>query len=520
MELLLSPTALSLLTRVKNFLAKQSVQAYVVGGFVRDLLLARDTADIDIALAADALEVAPGLASALGGKYVLLDKVNRVGRVLSRRGAPPDTGKWQIDLSTLEDGIEHDLKKRDFTIDAMAIDLNRITTLSPQALPGQPARDRLALIDPFNGLKDIQQRVIRAVSQSVFELDAARLLRAVRLAAELDFTVSKETEALIRHSAHLISDVAGERLREELLRLLGAPETGQLLLYLDELGLITALFPELTEAKGVSQPQEHHWDVFNHSIKAAAAVDFVLHQGSWRHADDSVLGFVPWSAELERHFGLRVSGTSTRRLLMKLAALLHDIAKPRTKAIDAEGRTRFFGHPGQGAPVAAGMLRRLRFSSREIKLVEAIVRYHLRPVQMSLHELPSHRAIYRYFRDSSDAAIDTLFFSLADHLATRGPDLDIANWRQHADMVGYVLAQHSKKESVVAPPKLVSGHDLIKSFNLSPGPQIGKLLEAVREAQAAAEVSSTEEALSYVNSLLTSWEEKPQPAPSGKRGMS
>ena len=236
MELLLSPTALSLLTRVKNFLAKQNVQAYVVGGFVRDLLLARDTADIGIARAADALEVAPGLAAALGGKYVPLDKVNRVGRVLSSRGTPPDTGKWQIDLSTLEAGIEHDLKKRDFTIDAMAIDLNRITTLSPQALPGEPARDRLALIDPFNGLKDIQQRVIRAVSQSVFELDAARLLRAVRLAAELGFTISKETEALIRHRAHLTSDVAGERLREELVRLFGAPETGVLLRYLEQLG--------------------------------------------------------------------------------------------------------------------------------------------------------------------------------------------------------------------------------------------------------------------------------------------
>ncbi len=494
MELEIKPTALSLLIRISDFLNQRGRQAYVVGGFVRDLLLVRDTADIDIALAGDALKDAPELASALGGKFVILDEANRVGRVLLDR-----KDRWQIDLSTAEGGIEADLKRRDFTIDAMAISLSSL--IAPP--PGKPD-----LIDPFNGLEDIQRGVVRATGGEVFSRDAVRLLRAVRLAAELGFSISRQTETMIRQNCHLITDVAGERIREELLRLFRVGDTGQLLLYLDDLGLLTALIPELAEARGVSQPQEHHWDVFNHSAKAVTAVDFLLRRGSWQYAGKEVLDFVPWSAQLARHFELKVSDGSSRRLLLKLAALLHDIAKPQTRIINPQGRTRFFGHPQQGAPIAAGILKRLRFSGKEVKLVEAVVRYHLRPVQMGPDELPSRRAIYRYFRDTSDAAIDTMFFSLADHLATRGPDLDLENWRQHAKIVDYVLGYRFKEETVVKPEKLISGHDLIKHFDLSPGPKIGRFLEAVREAQAAREVLNREDALSYVDKLLAA-ENKP-----------
>jgi len=165
---------------------------------------------------------------------------------------------------------------------------------------------------------------------------------------------------------------------------------------------------------------------------------------------------------------------------------------------------RFFGHAKEGAATVANILERLRFSAKELKLVETMVKHHLRPVQLSQHDLPSQRAIYRYFRDTGEAGIETLFLSLADHLATRGPRLDITNWQEHAQMVDYVLNQRFKQQSLVAPPKLVSGHDLIKLFGLSPGPKIGQILEAIREAQASGEVSTRQEALSYIDYLLTS----------------
>lgn len=489
MKLSIEPGASSLLTKVNNLLARQGIKSYLVGGFVRDVLLKRDTADIDIALAADALEITPRIADALGGKFILLDEANKVARVVVA-GKALSGGRWQLDFSAFEGSIEQDLGRRDFTIDAMAVDL------------GGLAKGDVPLLDPFGGRADLRNRIIRAVSGAVFSSDAVRLLRAVRLAAELDFTIDGQTEALVKRHSNLIAGVAGERVREELLRLLAVPESERLLPYLDELGLLTAIFPEMALARGVGQPKEHFWDVFEHSLKAVVAVDFLLHQGSWEYAGDEVLTAAPWSEVLARHFARPVSGGSTRRSLLKLAALLHDVAKPQTKALAEDGRTRFLGHDKEGAAVAADILERLRFSGKEVKLVGVMINYHMRPGQMSQGELPSRRAIYRYFRDSGDAGTDILFLSLADHLATRGPNLSLTGWQEHARLVEYVLTQHAEQEKLVSPAKLVSGHDLVNVFNMKPGPRMGQLLEAVREAQASGEVATREEALALVRERL------------------
>ncbi len=490
MKLSIETGTSSLLATVNNLLAGQGIKSYLVGGFIRDTLLKRETADIDIALAGDALEIAPGIADALGGKFIRLDEANKMGRVVVAEKKAPSGGRWQLDFAAFEGSIEQDLGRRDFTIDAMAVDLGELT------------RDDIHLIDPFNGRADLKDKIIRAVSGTVFSSDAARLLRAVRLAAELDFTLDSQTEALVKRHALLIAGVAGERVREELLRLLAVPDSGRLLPYLDELGLLTALFPEMAAAKGVEQPREHFWDVFEHSLKVVAAVDFILHRGSWEYYARQVLTAVPWSEVLARHFARPVSGGSTRRSLLKLAALLHDVAKPQTKTLTEDGRTRFLGHGKEGAAVAADILERLRFSGKEVKLVEVMVKHHLRPGQMSQEGLPTRRAIYRYFRDCGEAGIDILFLSLADHLATRGPNLNLTGWQEHARLVEYVLTQHAEQEKLVAPARLVSGHDLINVFNMKPGPRMGQLLEAVREAQASGEVSTREEALAYIRERL------------------
>ncbi|MFC1870055.1 CCA tRNA nucleotidyltransferase [Chloroflexota bacterium] len=487
LKLSIVPSLLAPLAAVSRLLAEREVKSYLVGGIVRDVLLGRDTADIDIAVAGDALEIASEVAAALGGKYVLLDEVNRVGRIIMTDG----NGPWQLDFATFEGDIEQDLARRDFTIDAMAVNL------------GELMADLSGVVDPFGGQDDLRRGIIRVVAETAFELDAVRLLRAVRLAAELGFSIESQTEALIRRYAHLVAGVAGERIREEILRLLAVSRTRPFLPYLDELGLLTALIPELTETKGVTQPREHVWNVFDHSLETVAALDFLLKEGDCSYASDEVLAAVPWSEILAQHFGREVSGGSTRRLLLKLAALLHDIAKPQTRAIDAGGRMRFLGHPQDGAAIAGNILERLRFSVKEVRLVEVMVRHHLRPTQMSQTGLPTRRAVYRYFRDTGEAGVDILFLSLADHLATRGPHLDLDEWRGHAQTVEYVLSQRFQEESVVKPPKLIDGHDLMNIFGMSPGPEVGELLEVMREAQAAGELTTREEALSFLRQRLS-----------------
>lgn len=486
------PEALSILVSVNQFLSQKQIPAYLVGGFIRDTLLGRSTADIDVAIAEDALKIASEMADIMGGTYVPLDENNRIARVvLSRPSSPGSRGHWYVDLSTLIGSIRHDLGRRDFTINSMAIEL--------KSLVENPSEFKI--LDPFKGQQGLDKHLIQSVSKTTFESDPARLLRAVRLAAELDFTVSPETEGLIRRHSALISRVAGERIREELLRILSTNEAGHFIRWMDELGLLTSVIPELEPSRGMEQPKEHHWDVLNHSIETVRAADFLLRRAPWEYSAPWVLQNVPWSEKLDQHFRSEIGSGNTRASTLKLAALLHDIAKPETKILTNE-RIRFFGHTEQGAAAAAGILERLRFSNKEIKLVELMVRYHLRPTQMSHTGMPTPRAIYRYFRDTGTAGIDILFLSLADHLAARGPDLDREQWEWHTGQVNFILTECFRQEKTISPPRLIDGHDLINLFGLKPGPRIREILESVREAQAADEIDSREQALSYVKNRL------------------
>lgn len=476
---------LGLLSKISSILTQCSCPAYVVGGFVRDWLLGRETADIDIAVEGDALDIAQGVAKAIQGKYVLLDEDNRVARVVVG-----DEKVWHFDFSSFSNGIQNDLARRDFTVNAMAVELQTLVSGSPQ------------LIDPFCGKRDLKKKLLRAVSQRIFEEDGARLLRGVRLAVELGFKIEPETESLIRKDCRLAKLVPGERLREEMVRMLAVPGSGETVRYLDRLGLLTEIIPELEEMKDVEQPKEHYWNVFDHSVETMAAAEFLLRESRWKHGKENLLRVTPWSDEIARHFDEEVSGGSNRRLLLKIGALLHDVAKPATKTIDETGRTRFLGHPKQGAAVAVNILERLRFSGREIRLVENLVYHHLRPAQMANEGLPTSRAIYRYFRDTEGAGIDILFLALADYLATHGPELDIKEWKQHNILINYILTEHLKQESEVLPVKLIDGHDLMDVFGLKPGRLVGELLTEVREAQVAGELGTREEAIELVRKEL------------------
>ncbi|MCK5124547.1 MAG: HD domain-containing protein, partial [Dehalococcoidia bacterium] len=361
----------------------------------------------------------------------------------------------------------------------------------------------LKLIDPFSGKDDLRDKIVRAVSEQVFETDAARLLRAARLAAELDFTIEPDTESLIRRYCQTITEVPGERIREELLRLLALPRATYYLRYLDKLGLLLALIPELADSKGVEQPTTHFWDVFDHSLQTVAAIEFLIRESDWEFSNEAMLSTAPWSDMIERHLSLEVSSGSNHRVLLKLAGLLHDIAKPMTKSIDNTGRARFLGHTKQGAAITANVLERLRFSNREIRLVESLVYHHLRPVQMANEEFPSQRAIYRYFRDTGDAGIDVLVLALADFLASRGPLVSMEDWEKHCQLINHILEEHDRQQTKVLPVKLIDGHDIMDTLGLAPGPLVGKLVAVVNEAHASGELSTREEALALVRRELS-----------------
>jgi len=250
----------------------------------------------------------------------------------------------------------------------------------------------------------------------------------------------------------------------------------------------------------VEQPKEHFWDVFDHNMETVGYGERILLRDA--REGDPILREVPWRERFDEHFREPLSGGRTRSVAFKLACLLHDVAKPQTKAVQPNGRTRFFGHGEMGAEMAEEALGRLRFSRREVQAVSRMVREHLRPVQISQKwEPPSRRAVYRYLRELGEVSVDTLYLSLADHVAAVGPNLDPEEWRKHTILTGQVLAMAESDASISAPPKLVDGHDLMTALGLPQGPDLGRLLDAVREAQAAGEITTKEEALALAARL-------------------
>jgi len=485
----------SIVEQVCVFLQERSVKAYLVGGCVRDWLLGRSSHDIDFAVAGDAVELARRVADRKGGAFVLLDQKRCTARVVTRG---EDGQRLFIDFARLQgDDIITDLSKRDFTVNAIAVAVEADTGSR--------------IIDPYSGQRDLQLGLVRAVSKTAFRDDPLRSLRAVRLAAEMEASIEQGTVRLLRQAVPLIANVSAERVRDELSKILALPGAPQNLRYLDEVGLLVVIIPELETLKGVEQSAPHYLDVFEHSLETVRrleqVVDVVEGYDGEEVADGALplipLFLSPFSRRLSAHLSQPISGDHSRLTVLKLVALLHDVAKPATTSFDDEGGIHFYGHEGEGAGVVGDILRRLRFGGNEVNLAKTIVANHMRPSLLADQEVVTRRAVYRFFRDTGDAGVDTLLFYLADHLATWGPNLRMARWQRRVEFVASMLADYYERHhKVISPPKLISGHDLMEEFGLQEGPRIGELLESVREAQVEGEVRTREEALALVKELL------------------
>ena len=488
-DLRLPPPMRELLSELIAFFSIQGVEVYATGGFLRDAVLGREVHDLDISVRADPLELGPALADTFGGNYFPMNAERGLVRVLM------PSHDFHLDLLPLTGSLEEDLQTRDYTVDAMAAPLNEVASGS------------VLITDPTGGLEDLQNRTIRLVSQDALAKDPLRLLRGVRLAVLLDFAIEPETTEAIRRNAGLLTEVAAERQRDELVQMLRTNRAAAALRLLDELDLLDPLLPAAAPMREVEQPKEHHWDVLRHSLAAVEALDMMLSEdepGSepelslWRE----LWGQLEWWEGGRDYFVEQIVPNTHRCALLKLVAFLHDVGKPETKTFEESGRMRFFGHANLGADIAVRALKRLRFSSREVAYVREIVRAHLRPLQMAQSGAPTRKAVYRFFRDTGGAGIDTLFMSLADHLGTVGPNVEFDGWRRHVALVSYIIQMQFADPTIISPPKLVSGRDLMNEFDLPEGHVLGELLVAIRDAQGAGEVSTREEAIALARRHL------------------
>ncbi len=473
-------------------LAGIGVVAHVFGGAVRDALLGTLSGDFDLTLDVTAPEIGPRLAEVLGGTYFDLDVRRGIGRV-AVTGPEPLT----VDLTGAVpgSGVDAHLRGRDFTVDALAVDLSRL------------AKGHAAVIDPTGGLDDLRSGVIRALSSTALEQDPIRLLRGPRIAAAGSFALEDQTAVWTRDRASLIARVSPERVRDELVKILAAPHVTTSLRTLDDLGLLTAVLPELEESRGVVQPAEHHYDVFDHLVETPGAVELVMGEPG----DTAALSYVPRFDGMAQYFARPLADGASRSTLLRLACLLHDVAKPAAMTVEPSGRIRFFEHGPLGARVCRDVMERLRFSRKAIQHVSTMVEYHLRPGQAAAPGCPpSARAIYRYRRDLGDVSIDTLYLNMADYIAAKGPDMlgpgyDFTEWESHCGAVKLLLSgddgQSTRSRLAVG---LLNGNEIMTEFSLKPGPAVGELLELVEEATATGEIKSRSGALHLARAALES----------------
>lgn len=458
-------------------LATQTI--YLVGGSVRDLLIGdQEIKDVDLLMAAGSEDVARAFADAIDGSFFFLDEERKITRVVKRT----EQDSFQFDFTNYEGAdLNADLGRRDFTINAMAVDLRKF--IEKKSLSG--------LIDLFNGWEDVQKRLIRTTKPEVLDEDPLRLLRAVRFAAALGFSIDSATAEHIRLRASLLSSASPERVREELFLILSESNAEQHLNLMDSLGLLDPLFPELMPLRGFAPGQYHVHDVFTHSVKTAGCLDSFL-------AGLDTADFSHASAVREHLNGSLEHGIS-RRAALRFACLLHDIGKPETYSRDEEGHIHFYNHDNLGAEKAKEICRRLRLSRDTEALVAKVIKNHMRLFNLSTPGGPSRNALFRYCRDLGDAVPESLLLAQADARAT-SEIMPKEKFTDTGQTSGIVLDYYYSKYLKAKAKPLVTGEDLIK-LGFKPGPRFSEILDQVREQQAAGALKNRQEALDSLRQM-------------------
>lgn len=470
---------------------------YLVGGALRDSLMGRENHDLDFAVPAGAMKLARSIANALAGAYFPLDEENDTARVILPRS---DGGRDTMDFAGFRGpDLEADLRGRDFTVNAIALDVR--------------TGER---IDPLGGAQDLREKRIRACGENSLSDDPLRILRAVRQAAALGFSIQLETRKLMKDAAPLLQQVSPERQRDELFKILEGPRPEAAIRALGLLGVFPVLLPELLALKGVRQSKPHTHDVWTHTLRVLHHLEGILavlessQQESAYHTDmlDGLLAqhLGRYAEQIHQHFVQGLNTERSVRSLLFFAALYHDIAKPQTKAF-VDGRIRFLGHEEKGALVAVKRAIALRLSNDELDRLKLVILHHMRIHGLNTLQIegkpPSSKAIYRFFRDTGEAGVDLVLLVLADTRATSEHTLEPAYWTACLEVCASLLeAWFDRAQEIVAPPQLVNGNDLMTELNIPAGRMVGELLELVREEQAAGNITTREEALNFARGRL------------------
>jgi len=450
-------------------------QLYLVGGTVRDLFRDLSPKDIDL-VCRGAKEFAAAVAGCKNAALVPMEKKPEEPcyRVVDRE----DSGNF-LDIAEMRgETIYDDLYRRDFTINAIALELNEDGSTG-------------AVIDPLDGAGDVERKTLRMAGDKSILSDPLRILRAVRFAAGLEFMIEESTLKEMRSRAALLRNVSAERVRAELLRILQTSRSVFYFRQMDELGILEVIFPEISAMKGCPQDGFHHRDVWGHSLLVMEHSENVI--------NDLSGCFGEWSGTITD-----LLARDNRLPLLKLAAVLHDSGKPATRGLDPDtGRITFYRHDEEGAKLIGLIAERLKMSCRERDFMVLMAAEHLHALYLVSGDVKT-AALMKWFRRMRDDSIPAIILSMADTMSSLGPDSSDIIRGRHIDWAKRsVMEYYGKIKAKIESPGLVNGDDLI-ALGMQPGPEMGRILEETRSFQDAGEIKNREEALELVRRLMTS----------------
>lgn len=463
---------------ILNFAKNKKIKLYIVGGYLRDIFLNREkeNPDIDFCLKARAINFGGKLAKKLKAGFVVLDKEHGACRLVKRI----KDKTYTLDFTDFRGrDLKEDLLHRDFTINAMAAELEKVFE--------EKKLERL-LIDPYCGRADVKSKIIRMVNKQAFAEDPLRILRAFSFSCLLGFKIDKETLKSIKTEKNKLSEVSHERIRDELFKIFDCPNSFEYIRELDKLKILKLIFPEFEIMRNVKQGPYHHLDVWQHTLETLRQLEEAIKE-------------LRKNKNIQEYLDEVISGERRRRSLIKLGALLHDIGKPRAKRRE-EGKTKFHGHERIGLGYSETIVKRLRLSNDELVALEKMVLWHLRPGYLADNEEITPRAQFRYFRDTAEESVSILLISIADQRATKGPLTSVESRIHHEKVVLNLIKAYFKKKQEEKLPRLITGNDLIKQFKLEPSPLIGKILSEIEELQAIARIKTKKQALEAAKKII------------------